>query len=147
MLGFDESTRLTEWCCRFGIDISGGVLAQPSGSDQAIAQHRPKFLNVTTEVSTIIPENRVIEQDVLRTRGGDPLFKNHCMKVLLQHALLKYCAYYSITYMQGLNEIMSPMLTLTLAGMPTRVLILTRRLLLTPLQLAPRVMLTTTRAR
>jgi hypothetical protein len=115
MLGFDESTRLTEWCCRFGIDISGGVLAQPSGSDQAIAQHRPKFLNVTTEVSTIIPENRVIEQDVLRTRGGDPLFKNHCMKVLLQHALLKYCAYYSITYMQGLNEIMSPMLTLTLA--------------------------------
>jgi hypothetical protein len=72
-----------------------------------------KFWNKSIDV-TAVPESRVIDQDVMRTRSDETFFRNGLVRGLLRLILLRYCAHYDVRYMQGLNEIIAPLLLLQL---------------------------------
>ena len=73
----------------------------------------PVYWNFRTgdEVRNLM-DARVIERDVDRTRSNDSYFRDKKIRLLMKECLVRYCAYYKIYYLQGLNEILAPMLTL-----------------------------------
>lgn len=73
-----------------------------------------KFENVERVETLKYSKTRVINQDVLRTRADETFFKSPFVKSVLKQSLIRFCSYHRIEYMQGLNEILAPMLTLDL---------------------------------
>ena len=71
-------------------------------------QLRADFWECSTEVADL----KVIEQDVLRTRAEHAFFRGARVRRLLLQVLLRYCGYYQVRYMQGLNEIVAVLLYL-----------------------------------
>lgn len=73
------------------------------------------FMAVTseqTEACVSAAERRTIQYDSQRTRADDSFFAKPATRYLLRIALLRYCAHNKIQYMQGINEIMAPLLCL-----------------------------------
>lgn len=73
---------------------------------------KPRFWSAKELDLSAVPESRVIEQDVRRTRANETFFSTHSIRYVMQQALLRYCAFYNVNYMQGLNEILAPLLML-----------------------------------
>jgi hypothetical protein len=97
-----------------------GLLINPSNSDRIkawdkfftdISTEKPRFLTVSNKTSQSISELRVIEQDVMRTRSNEPFYEHKSIQYIMKRILIKYCAFHSIQYMQGLNEILAPLIT------------------------------------
>lgn len=57
-------------------------------------------------------KTRVINQDVLRTRADENFFRSNLVQAVLRHTLIRFCSFYRIEYMQGLNEILAPVLAM-----------------------------------
>ena len=76
------------------------------------AHHRARFWDASDEEVGAVAESRVIEQDVLRTRADVGYFRTPRVRSLLKAALLRYCGFYKLGYMQGLNEILAPLMAL-----------------------------------
>ncbi len=55
-------------------------------------------------------DKRTIHQDILRTRADDVFFRSKIF--LLKRALEAFCVYHRVNYMQGLNEILAPIMTI-----------------------------------
>lgn len=55
-------------------------------------------------------DKRTIHQDILRTRADDAFFRSKIY--LLKRALEAFCVYHRVNYMQGLNEILAPIMTI-----------------------------------
>lgn len=72
-----------------------------------------QFKSVCATHLAAVPEARVIEQDVVRTRANEIFFSDESIRELMKNTLLRYCAFYKVEYMQGLNEILAPLLTLS----------------------------------
>ena len=94
---FDASERLLRWKTILNIDDSVEVA---------------DFESVTKEVVLTNTKTRVINQDVLRTRGDEVFFRSTFMKNVLRQTLVRFCSFHRIEYMQGLNELLAPVLTL-----------------------------------
>ena len=73
---------------------------------------QPQFETIMVEQTLQNSKARVINQDVLRTRADEPFFQSSFIKAVLKQTLLRFCSYYRIEYMQGLNEILAPFLAL-----------------------------------
>ena len=95
--GFDKSDRLSKWMSILGI------------TDDKETAH---FESVAEEELAKNTKMRVITQDVLRTRSDEPFFKNGFLKAIMKQTLIRFCSFHRIEYMQGLNEILAPILTL-----------------------------------
>ena len=72
----------------------------------------PKFWHASDIDLSAVPEARVIEQDVKRTRADEIFYSSEKTRQVMLQALLRYCAFFRICYMQGLNEILAPLLSL-----------------------------------
>ena len=94
---FTAENRLEKWKELLGID--GNI-------DSADFEH------VTREEVLKNTKTRVINQDVLRTRADEPFFRYPFVKCILKQTLIRFCSHHRIDYMQGLNEILAPVLTL-----------------------------------
>ena len=94
--------RVQRWSDLFGID---------PGSSKA------RFWNASKESKALV-EHRVLKQDVNRTRSDELFFNNSRMRQLLEQCLLCFCAYYRFEYMQGLNEILAPLLAINIVATP-----------------------------
>lgn len=57
-------------------------------------------------------DKRTIKQDVLRTRGDDDFFRDSDIRNLLKVSIEAFCLCHDINYMQGMNEILAPILTI-----------------------------------
>ena len=55
---------------------------------------------------------RTIDQDVVRTRANEEYFQSPTVRHVMKNALLKFCTYHKISYLQGLNEILAPLFML-----------------------------------
>lgn len=77
-----------------------------------IVELRAQFEDVSESKIARVAEARVIEQDVRRTRANEPFFRSKKVRTLMHQALLKYCGFHNVNYMQGLNEILAPLLVL-----------------------------------
>lgn len=95
--GFTVEERLQKWKDILGID----------GTEEGA-----KFEKIGREETLKNSKTRVINQDVLRTRADEPFFKSSMVKAVLKQTLIKFCSYHRIEYMQGLNEILAPILSL-----------------------------------
>jgi hypothetical protein len=62
---------------------------------------KPKFRNADEQDLTAVTESRVIEQDCLRTRADEPFYSSESARCLMKEALMRYCAFYRVKYMQG----------------------------------------------
>ena len=97
-------TRVERWCSQFDIEQRSGLKA--------------RFWNVSMESKSIVSEGRVIKQDVLRTRADELYFADKRIRQLLEQCLLCFCGYYKLEYMQGLNEIIAPLLAINIVAIP-----------------------------
>jgi hypothetical protein len=61
---------------------------------------KPAFWEVDGDL-TAITESRVIEQDCFRTRSDESYYATSSMRCIMKEALLRYCGYYKVKYMQG----------------------------------------------
>ena len=61
---------------------------------------KPAFWEVEGDL-TAITEIRVIEQDCFRTRSDESYYATSSMRCIMKEALLRYCGYYKVKYMQG----------------------------------------------
>ena len=73
------------------------------------------ILNIRSSYQFIkkVSEARVIEQDVVRTRANEAFFRSSKIRGLMKQTLLRYCGFYHLEYMQGLNEILAPLLMIS----------------------------------
>jgi hypothetical protein len=94
---FSEGDRIGEW---------KSLLAIRPGEELAA------FESVKREEVSRNTKTRVINQDVLRTRADEVFFRSSVVQMVLKHSLTRFCSYYRIEYMQGLNEILAPVLAL-----------------------------------
>jgi hypothetical protein len=94
---FDANCRLSEWKKILGI-----VEDCRSPNFETVSK-----LDVARNTKT-----RVISQDVLRTRADEELYRLPQVRSLLRISLTRFCSYHRIEYMQGLNEILAPVLSL-----------------------------------
>jgi len=60
----------------------------------------------------IADDKRTISQDVLRTRGDDDFFRDNAIRNVLRVSIEAFCIFHDINYMQGINEILAPILTI-----------------------------------
>lgn len=74
---------------------------------------RPRFWDASQTQIDSVAEYRVIEQDVVRTRAEMNYFRTPRVRHWMKIALLRYCGYYQLCYMQGLNEILAPLMAMT----------------------------------
>jgi len=88
-----QEARLKSWCNILGVD----------------ADAHARFLGASAEAVNAVGESRVIEQDVMRTRADIAYFRSRRVRRLMKVALLRYCGFYNVGYMQGLNEILAPL--------------------------------------
>mmetsp|Transcript_14378 Transcript_14378/g.43145 ORF Transcript_14378/g.43145 Transcript_14378/m.43145 type:complete len:868 (-) Transcript_14378:1042-3645(-) len=58
------------------------------------------------------PQKRTIDVDVPRTRSDVPMFKTPATRELLTRVLVRFCRRTKISYKQGLNELLAPVLYL-----------------------------------
>jgi len=63
-------------------------------------------------------EQRVILQDVARTRTDEVFFTGDTVQLLLREGLCSFCAYHHFEYMQGMNEVLAPLLAVNLVSSP-----------------------------
>lgn len=87
--------RIERWTSKFEVDPSSTAI----------------FLSGSKAGLDNVSEKRVIEQDIIRTRSNEEIFNHKSFQMILGRILIRYCVYYSITYMQGLNEILAPLMT------------------------------------
>lgn len=64
-------------------------------------------------------DRRTIYQDVQRTRGDVAFFRSSSTRHMLRLTLEAFCVFYGVNYMQGLNEILAPILTVGMAWSPS----------------------------
>ena len=94
--------RIERWSNLLGVD--------PSSS-------KARFWSASKESKALV-EHRVLKQDVKRTRSDELFYNNSRMRQLLEQCLLCFCAYYRLEYMQGLNEILAPLLAINVVATP-----------------------------
>jgi hypothetical protein len=97
-------TRMVRWCDLFDIEPKSSL--------------RARFWNVSLESKSVVSERRVIKQDVLRTRADELYFADKRIRKLLEQCLLCFCGFYKLEYMQGLNEIIAPLLAINIVAIP-----------------------------
>jgi hypothetical protein len=75
---------------------------------------QPAFLSASREAINAFSfiKSKKIALDVVRTRADDMFFAQKKIRVLMIQALIAFCAFYNIDYMQGLNEILAPTLVI-----------------------------------
>lgn len=96
---FASKNRLENWKRILGIEESDSTA---------------KFESVSLKDTLKNSKTRVINQDVLRTRADEPFFRSDFVRSVLKQTLIRFCSFHKIEYMQGLNEILAPVLTLDL---------------------------------
>lgn len=102
-------SRAEQWCSLVG-------LTEP------FSQVEARFWRAGEDELSPVAEARVIEQDVMRTRADEAFFRQDSVRRLMKHALLRYCGYYRLEYMQGLNEILAPLLVIDVADTDNNIL-------------------------
>jgi hypothetical protein len=100
----DPSTRVARWARIFEI---------PSPHVT-----RAAFWAATEEAKASLKEDRVILQDITRTRGDESLYTIESVQVLMREALRSFCSFHELEYMQGLNELLAPLLAINIAASP-----------------------------
>jgi hypothetical protein len=96
-------TRIRRWYDIFSID---------DGSRPA------RFWAATQAMKDKVADARVIRQDVARTRGDETFFKHAPIRRLMHECLLDFCAFHKLEYMQGLNEVLAPLLAINIVSTP-----------------------------
>ena len=99
--GFSSDDRFKEWLKLLNIPL------------EQCSTAKPLFADCTLDSRIPVSKERVIKQDVLRTRADEIFFKGSTIRSLLKQSLVKYCTYHDVHYMQGINEILAPILTIT----------------------------------
>ena len=94
---FAKETRLENWKRLLSIEDGPAVA---------------RFESVPTKDAQKYAKNRVIIQDVLRTRADEHFFRSNLVRTVLRQTLVRFCAFNKIEYLQGLNEVLAPILTL-----------------------------------
>ena len=89
--GSEGTRRVARWCKALGLD----------------PETRARFWTASEEATNSVLEYRVIEQDVHRTRADTRYFRAERTRRLMRMALVRYCGFYKVGYMQGLNEILA----------------------------------------
>ena len=89
--GSEGTGRISRWCAALGLE----------------QESRAKFWTASEEATNSVLEYRVIEQDVHRTRADTRYFRAERTRRLMRMALVRYCGFYKVGYMQGLNEILA----------------------------------------
>jgi hypothetical protein len=101
----DPVTRLQRWAAILHIDDD------PHTS-------RAQFWALSAEAKEEVKEQRTIGMDVVRTRADEPFFQGEIIRELMSKALQCFCGYYDFEYMQGLNEVLAPLLAINIASIP-----------------------------
>lgn len=73
----------------------------------------PKFFPPVGDDYRKLHDIRVVEQDANRTRQSDAFFSTDHMHTIIFEILCRFCFYHNFRYMQGLNEILAPFLSLS----------------------------------
>ena len=100
----DPSTRVERWSRLLGIEDAQVM--------------RASFWAATDADRMNVLEQRVILQDVTRTRTDEVFFTGETIQMLLREALCSFCAYHKLEYMQGMNEVLAPLLAINLVSSP-----------------------------
>ena len=95
----DPSTRVERWSQLLGIEDAQVM--------------RASFWAATDADRMNVLEQRVILQDVTRTRTDEVFFTGETVHMLLREALCSFCAYHKLEYMQGMNEVLAPLLAIS----------------------------------
>lgn len=101
--GFTNLNRLNKWNEIFNIPYSNNRL-----DNKAPFEMKP----ITSIDIQNYQKTKQIYQDVLRTRSNELYYSTSIIKSLQCQTLLKYCIHYHIDYMQGMNELLAPMLAI-----------------------------------
>ena len=64
----------------------------------------------------MVREQRVILQDVARTRSDEVFYTGESVQMIMCKALQYFCAHYRLEYMQGLNEVLAPLLAINIVA-------------------------------
>lgn len=104
--GFAARDRADKW--KQLLHILPQPLSSPSSSLLALFEEQVDQQRVST-----YPKIRQISQDVMRTRQDEGFYSSNYVKSVLMQTLLKFCVHQSIDYMQGINELLAPILAIS----------------------------------
>ena len=104
--GFAARDRADKWKQLLHIPSQPPPL--PSASPLALFEEQIDLKRVST-----YPKIRQISQDVMRTRQDEGFYSSGYVKSILMQTLLKFCVHQSIDYMQGINELLAPILAIS----------------------------------
>ena len=92
--------------------MGDNVLVQWMEAMKLDAQAVPQFLSQDRPSDFVDKNKSAIEQDVNRTRSNEKYFSSKTTRLVMRKVLSMYCSFNNITYVQGLNEILAPILSL-----------------------------------
>lgn len=107
--GFAASDRANKWK-QLLLHIPSQPHPPPSASLSLLALFEEQ---VDLQRVSTYPKIRQISQDVMRTRQDEGFYSSNYVKSVLMQTLLKFCVHQSIDYMQGINELLAPILAIS----------------------------------
>eukprot|EP01035_Chromulina_nebulosa_P034083 gene34083-45693_t len=112
---FTPQEREEQWLHFLSIDLTCSIKEEAQSFISILKSAEDLSLHNSSELSdsrrrTRADDKRTIHQDILRTRADDAFFRSKIY--LLKRALEAFCVYHRVNYMQGLNEILAPIMTI-----------------------------------